>query len=76
MDDIVRAVSERTGLGDEQSRQAVDVAGHSKKRPAGPAGIIPDHALVGQDEGAPGQPSDMLGHATQAVEKFFPHGGT
>lgn len=86
MDDIVRAVAERTGLNEEQSRQAVDaIADVLKERLPGPASAILDRVLTGQGEGAAagdeagsegegetaGQPSGMLDQATQAVKGIF-----
>lgn len=82
MDDIIRAVAQRTGLSEDQAGQAVDMTvSMLKQRLPEPARSMLDQVMgqpgpgaVGEEqavEEAADQPSGKFGQATEAVKDIF-----
>lgn len=76
MDDIVQAVADRTGLTDDQARQAVDTVVEAlKDRLPEPARSMVARMAGGQEavpgEEAAGEAPGKVGQATEAVKNIF-----
>lgn len=81
MDDLIRAVAERTGLSEDQARQAAEtIVGLLKERLAEPASSMLAQVVVQQGEpatageeaaGETASQPGVIGQATDAVKSIF-----
>ena len=71
MDELIRQVSERTGISDEQARGAVEtVLGFLKQRLPGPVASQLD-GVIGGCEGAAGGMADRAGDVLGGIGGMF-----